>query len=291
MLPPLKFSIKGATIRGEWDEANKMVLIDELDGDLVIETKFMGFAVNVRGAIDTAMDNCVRVKIHSISHAFGKIPGSLIPGILNMLRNFNQKFAQSVSVERDMIMVDPGRLLPDSAGMKVLVQPRAFEIPDQAVASLRERVLAWTEKNGGAVAKELMDIILTIPDLVALLVALARDPRIGYELKLKIALCVAYVISPLDLVPEILAGPLGLVDDAAAVWLLMASLAAEIPGDLIREHWKGRPDTLELLMQGHALAVISSKLPTGIWQKLVSLFGNIKSKAAAGQEDKEGEWR
>lgn len=44
---------------------------------------------------------------------------------------------------------------------------------------------------------------------------------------LKIVLILIYLFSPIDILPEAVLGPLGLVDDAAAVWLLIKILLAK----------------------------------------------------------------
>ncbi|WP_226692913.1 MULTISPECIES: DUF1232 domain-containing protein [Rodentibacter] len=41
---------------------------------------------------------------------------------------------------------------------------------------------------------------------------------------IKIAVILIYLFSPFDILPEAILGPLGLVDDAAAVWLLIKIL-------------------------------------------------------------------
>jgi len=287
MLPVKKFSIQGLTVNGEWDEDSGMLLISELDGTLGLEGKFLGFGADIRGILDVAMDNYIRIKVQSI----GKLPKFTIPGILNLVRTFSPRFAEAAFVKGDIILLDPNRLIPGSLGgeaqngLRVLVQPKTFEVAEEMVGSFRERFLVWTENNAGTLAKEVVDILLTIPDLLMLLIDLAKDTRIPVELKLKIALCVAYVLSPVDLIPEIIAGVLGFLDDAAAVSLLIAKLVSDIPPDIIRENWKGRPDVLELILQGQvlagAVANLSAKLPDVILKKLVALFGKTQEQAAA----------
>lgn len=290
MIPIKKFSIQGLTVNGEWDEGSGMLFVSELDGSLGLEGKFLGFGADIRGDIDVAMDNYIRIKIQSI----GKLPKFMIPGVLNLVRTFNSRFAEAATVKGDMILIDPNQLIPGSLrgesqnNIRVLVQPKTFEVAEETVGSFRERVLAWTEKNAGTMVKEVADILLTIPDLLILLINLAKDSRISPELKLKIALCVAYVLSPLDLIPEIIVGPLGFADDAFAMGLLIIKLVSEIPPDIIRENWKGRADVLELIIQGQALAGVvaslSAKLPDAILKKLVTLFGKREDEAAAAGE-------
>jgi uncharacterized membrane protein YkvA (DUF1232 family) len=291
MLPIKKFSIQGLTVNGEWDEDSGMLVISELDGSLGIEGKLLGFGADIRGTIDVAMDNYVRIKVQSI----GKLPKFTIPGVLSLVRTFNSRFAKAAAIKGDAILIDPNQLIPGSLGglaqngLRVLVQPKTFEVAEETVGSFRERFLAWTEKNAGAMVKEVVDMLFTIPDLLMLLIDLAKDPRITPELKFKIALCVAYVLSPFDLIPEIIAGAVGFLDDIAAMSLLIARLASEIPPEIIRENWKGRPDMLELIIKGHAftrvLADLSGKLPDAILKKLVALFGKPRDEAAVAGEN------
>ncbi len=277
MKSPTKFSFQGLSISGEWDEANGMVFISEILGDIELVGSILGVAVNIRGSIDTAMDNCLRIKIRSI----GKMPGFLIPGALSLIKRFNSRFAVAAEVEGDLLRIDPNKLLPDSSGIRILIQPQTLEISEQEIHSFRERLLAWTEKHGGELLKDVVDYILTIPDFVVLCANLIRDSRIPTVLKLKIALCIAYLVSPVDLLPEFLAGPLGFVDDAVAMGLMMSSLISEIPAEVIRENWRGRPDVLEFIIQGHVLMGLIKKLPEGVLQQLVSLFGKRTDEAAA----------
>ena len=60
---------------------------------------------------------------------------------------------------------------------------------------------------------DLRDVLLAFPDLVMLLVRLLRDSRVGAGDKAVALFGVAYVLSPLDLMPVWLFGPLGALDD------------------------------------------------------------------------------
>lgn len=144
---------------------------------------------------------------------------------------------------------------------------------DGLEASWRQKVLIWTERNAGSLAKDVVDYILIIPDMLGLLKRLAQDPRIAKKVKAKIAIYVAYVITPVDFIPEILTGPLGLVDDTYVLLKLLRELSTEIPEALIREHWKGRPEVLEILIKGQALARVATKLPNGMMRRLFRMFG------------------
>ena len=59
----------------------------------------------------------------------------------------------------------------------------------------------------------LRDLLLLLPDLAVLLVRLLRDPEVSGPRKWVAAMGLGYLISPLDLLPGLLFGPLGFVDD------------------------------------------------------------------------------
>ncbi|HEX3048261.1 MAG TPA: DUF1232 domain-containing protein [Bacillota bacterium] len=280
MKPTTKFNIQDLSMSGEWDETHRMLVISELDGKLGLEGKFMGFKVNIQGSMEATLDNYLAIKVNSI----GNLPMFLIPGILKLFRALNPQLAAAASFRGNELLVDPSLVIPDSSELRILLQPNTFEVADEALDSFRERFLAWTQKNAGALVKEVAEIILTIPDLLTLFINLAKDPRIASVLKLKIALCIAYVLTPVDLIPEILAGPLGFADDAVAMGFLITGLVSEISPEIIREHWKGHPEVLELILKGHGLAAVISKLPEGILRKLADLFGKKEAQAEASND-------
>ncbi|MCL6591003.1 MAG: DUF1232 domain-containing protein [Firmicutes bacterium] len=280
MRPTTKFQIQNLSVSGEWDEANRLLVISGLDGKVGLEGKVLGFQARIEGTVAATLDNQLAVKVQSI----GKLPRFLIPWIIKLVQTFNPRLAEAVSFRKDGLLVDPGLLVPDSSGLRILLQPETFELAEEAFGPFRKRFLAWIEKNAGSLVKEVAEFIRTIPDVLTLLINLAKDSRIAPALKLKIALCIAYVFTPVDLIPEIIAGPLGFADDGVAMGLLIAGLVSEIPAEIIRENWKGRPEVLEFIIKGHGLAAVISKLPGNILQKLAGLFGKKEAEAATTKD-------
>jgi uncharacterized membrane protein YkvA (DUF1232 family) len=84
-----------------------------------------------------------------------------------------------------------------------------------------------------------------LPDFVVLLGRLAIEPQVPAGAKLVAASTVAYVISPIDLLPEVLLGPFGLIDDVIVVGAGVSFLLNRVHPDLIRAHWPGQEDALE----------------------------------------------
>ena len=61
------------------------------------------------------------------------------------------------------------------------------------------------------------------------------------------ALWLGYLVSPLDLLPGLLFGPLGFVDDLLMLTAAISSLLNHVHPDRVRAHWSGQGDVLEVL--------------------------------------------
>lgn len=91
------------------------------------------------------------------------------------------------------------------------------------------------------------DLLLLLPDLFVLLARLARDPRVPVGSKAIAMLGVAYVISPVELMPELLLGPIGLIDDLIVVSAALSRVINRVHPDIVHSHWSGRGDALEAI--------------------------------------------
>lgn len=96
---------------------------------------------------------------------------------------------------------------------------------------------------------DLRDALLALPDLVVLVLRLLRDPRVRPGDKAIALLGVAYVLSPIDLLPEFLIGPVGLLDDVFMLALTVSRLVNRVHPDVVRAHWSGQGDVLEAIQR------------------------------------------
>lgn len=94
-------------------------------------------------------------------------------------------------------------------------------------------------------ARELM---MLVPNLARLFRHLIRDRRVPLSSKLVLAFTVAWVVSPIDLVPEFIPiiGPL---DDIIVGVLALRFVVRRAGEDLVREHWRGDARSLALLLR------------------------------------------
>ena len=119
------------------------------------------------------------------------------------------------------------------------LNPRERRLYDR----LRENLVV-PEPNGSS---GIRDILLLLPDLTILLTRLLRDGRVPL-LEKGIALAgVAYVISPIDVLPALVLGPVGLLDDLFIVAACLSRLLNHVHPDVVRGHWSGQGDALEVI--------------------------------------------
>lgn len=135
---------------------------------------------------------------------------------------------------------------------------------------LRIDIKKWIEKNAGADPK-ITDILLLAPDIFHLLVKLSLDPEVPSAKKMKLAAAVAYFISPVDLIPEIIVGPLGYMDDIAIAAYVLNDIINNVDPVLVKKHWSGERDILDLIKT--ILANANNLIGAGLWNKVKKRFG------------------
>jgi uncharacterized membrane protein YkvA (DUF1232 family) len=106
-------------------------------------------------------------------------------------------------------------------------------------------ILALVAIGRRSAARELATLI---PNLVLLFRGLLRDPRVPRSSKLWLWFAVAWVVSPIDLIPEFVpvAGPL---DDAIVAALVLRRVLRRTDRSVVAEHWRGDPATLDCILR------------------------------------------
>lgn len=91
-----------------------------------------------------------------------------------------------------------------------------------------------------------LEAALLLPNLLKLLTRLMRDPRVPIRKKAFIGAVMAYVVSPIDLIPDFVVG-LGRLDDIILVSLAIDHLMNGSEENIVLEHWDGTIDALDLV--------------------------------------------
>ena len=114
---------------------------------------------------------------------------------------------------------------------------------------LYDRLRAQIRPVVPGAASDLRDVLLAFPDLVMLLLRLVRDARVKPGDKALALFGVAYVLSPIDLLPVWLFGPLGALDDVLVVAATLSRVVNHVHPDVVRTHWSGQGDALALIQR------------------------------------------
>src|SRR5262245_25242852 len=87
----------------------------------------------------------------------------------------------------------------------------------------------------------LRDALMLIPNFLVLLYRLFKDSRVPLAEKALVVGAIVYVVSPLDLIPDVIPF-IGEVDDLYLVALTILRLLSRTNDDVLREHWEGGGD-------------------------------------------------
>jgi uncharacterized membrane protein YkvA (DUF1232 family) len=93
---------------------------------------------------------------------------------------------------------------------------------------------------------KLKEYLLLLPHLVKLLARLMRDPRVSPRSKAVLVLVIGYLVSPIDLIPDMIPG-MGQLDDLVIAAFALDYMINRVPDEILREHWEGDEDVLELI--------------------------------------------
>lgn len=115
------------------------------------------------------------------------------------------------------------------------------------------------------------DSVLLLPNLIKLLGRLLTDDRVPRRSKLVVGAATAYVVSPVDLLPEVIP-VVGVMDDVLIATLAINHLIAVAGEDVVLEHWDGPRDLLDLVRS--VLDVANDLVPVKVRRLFRGLAGS-----------------
>lgn len=102
---------------------------------------------------------------------------------------------------------------------------------------------------------------MLLPNVAKLLTRLMGDRRVPIRRKVFIGAVLAYVLSPVDLIPDFVIG-IGKLDDIILASLAIDHLMSGAEEEIVREHWDGTEDGLDLIRSVFAWG--AAILPDGV---------------------------
>jgi uncharacterized membrane protein YkvA (DUF1232 family) len=108
--------------------------------------------------------------------------------------------------------------------------------------------LLWRYARAHPETVRLRDALRLLPDLLRLLRRLLADRTLPTGVRVRVALLVAYLAVPFDLVPDVVP-VIGYADDAVVVALVLRSVVRRAGAEALRRHWPGTPEGLALVLR------------------------------------------
>jgi len=136
--------------------------------------------------------------------------------------------------------------------------------------NLREKFRDWLDSDKGK-SHKYAEYLMLAPDLFHLMCKLTIDPHVETKDKAKLAGAIAYFVSPIDLIPEAIVGPVGYVDDIALAAYVLNSIINSTDPAIIEKHWAGEGDVLESVK--NILKVADDMVGSRLWKKLKGMLG------------------
>jgi uncharacterized membrane protein YkvA (DUF1232 family) len=243
----------------------------------------------------------------ALQKAFEQLPGSYHDGRLTidlaeLLEEVPASFAlEAISIGSDRVTVRvkdlvaaflpvttagaPGQTiaaaaqpLPTHEGTAVVAaEARALQVvPERPIAAhgdfyreIRQKIQRFVTSRMPQWTEPLLPWVLAVPDFFVMLVRLARDPRVPTRSKILLGVTIAYFLSPLDVIPDLLGG-LGLIDDMALALFAIEELQENVPAQVIEEAWPGDGKVLDLAAEG--VQVVKRILPERTIKPLLGLL-------------------
>ncbi|RKR19858.1 YkvA family protein [Arthrobacter oryzae] len=109
-------------------------------------------------------------------------------------------------------------------------------------------LLLWAYARRHPETVTMKDALRLLPDLLRLIRRLLADRSVAVGVRVRLALLLVYLASPIDLVPDFIP-VIGYADDVVIVALVLRSVIARAGDDAVRRHWPGTPEGLAVILR------------------------------------------
>lgn len=114
--------------------------------------------------------------------------------------------------------------------------------------------------------ERLREYALFAPRLVKLVYRLLKDDRVPTRSKAMLVFVAGYLVSPIDLIPDMIPG-VGQFDDLLVAALALDQILNRVPEHVVIEHWEGDEDVLRIVRE--ILDVSTGFIPARIRKRFI----------------------
>jgi uncharacterized membrane protein YkvA (DUF1232 family) len=116
----------------------------------------------------------------------------------------------------------------------------------QFYEKLRKKVTKFSCSTVGKKGAEWTEYLFVLPDLFILVCRLATDDRVPKRKKVIAGAILAYLIMPLDIIPDFIP-VIGHIDDLVLVVLGLNMIFNDIDKQILLDNWSGKGDILNII--------------------------------------------
>jgi uncharacterized membrane protein YkvA (DUF1232 family) len=98
------------------------------------------------------------------------------------------------------------------------------------------------------VSSRVKQLARVVPELGTLFIRLARDRRVHPLRRLQLIVLGAYLVSPIDLIPDFIP-VVGQLDDAAIAAMVLRGVVRSAGPEVVAEHWPGTTRSLNVVLR------------------------------------------
>jgi uncharacterized membrane protein YkvA (DUF1232 family) len=142
----------------------------------------------------------------------------------------------------------------------------------QFYEKLRKKMRHLSQEKVGKRYGKLGEYVFLLPDLFILMCRLAMDKRVPGKQKMLVGGIIAYVISPIDLIPDFIP-VVGYMDDLVLVVYGLNIMLNEIDQKVLEDNWSGEEAILNVLKG--VTAVSEEFLDKNILRKIRNIIGKM----------------
>ncbi len=116
---------------------------------------------------------------------------------------------------------------------------------------------------------QLKRYVVLVPKFLKLLYGLLKDKRVPLKDKTILAASIAYLLNPVDFIPDMIPF-FGMVDDLYLVALALLRLLYHTDEEVLRDHWEGEEDIVAVIKK---IVELGSKiLPPKVREAVLGTF-------------------
>jgi uncharacterized membrane protein YkvA (DUF1232 family) len=112
--------------------------------------------------------------------------------------------------------------------------------------TLRDRINKWSKNRTGKFGNQVLQYIFVLPDLFILLTRLVSDKRVPTSKKVFLGAVIAYIVSPVDFIPDFIPF-IGYTDDLCIAIYALDNIMNHVDQQIIYENWSGKDNIIELV--------------------------------------------